>query len=238
MELQVGFGEPRPVFIRQQALDANVVLCQPLRDLPGEQLKANDVGAGRFDRSKRLDGGDFSEAGLNSFTRFGDWTAAGVGGLTAHHGGQRHLKVVIDGMLQPASGLVWISFVGQQVKQDFGQPVTTLHLLAVNQTGGREFGTFVGDVFEIAPCGQTLDHFGGGCWFHAKFGSQVTGAYPRIGTLLMKFVHHLKIFIFELLKMADHGESRRLFYDRSALNTFVQAGHLTEPSWSEGTRSC
>lgn len=238
MELQVGFGEPRPVFKGQQALDANVMLCQPLRDLPGKQQKANDVAAGRFDRPNRFDGGHLSKAGLDSFTRFGDRSAAGVGGLTAQHGGQRYLKVVIDGMLQPAGGLVWIAFVRQQVKEDFGQPVTTLHLLAVNQTGGREPGTFVGDVFEITPCSQTLDHFCGRCRFHAEFGSQVASAYSRIGMLFMKFVHHLKIFVFELLKVANHGESRRLIYDRSALNTFVQAGHLTEPSWSEGTRSC
>ena len=54
----------------------------------------------------------------------------------------------------------------------------------------------------------------------------------------MKLVHHLKIFVLELLKVADHGESRRVGYGRSALNTFVQAGHRTEPSWFDGTRSC
>ena len=52
---------------------------------------------------------------------------------------------------------------------------------------------------------------------------------PRFG--FVKFIHHLEILILKLLKMPNQQKSLYdCFLPSCALNIFVQAGHLTEPS--------
>ena len=130
-----------------------------------------------------------------------------------------------------------IAFVREQFEKDLCQSMATLHFLAVSEAVFGQTSALVGDVFEVAASGESLDHFGGRCRTHAEFGGQIPRPNNTTRGLFVKFIHHFEVFVLELLEVPNHGPTPVHRTPSWDLNTCVQAGQRTEPAYVPGILS-
>jgi hypothetical protein len=78
-----------------------------------------------------------------------NWTTARIGCLRTDETGKGHFHVIINRMLKTASGLVGVSLVRQDIKQNFRKTVAAFHFLAVLETLFSQSHTLVRNVLKI-----------------------------------------------------------------------------------------